>query len=158
MYHLSMKVSDKFDPNQIYTSDKIVVKQISVKETLLKLDPEPKGQGHSKQKNKARKKKLFDFWKLVWWPGGPFFFFLNHIINIPNHIVKKILKHEILYLKRSCSNSECRWTWITMIERWRKYGTLYFSRCCIYFAARIFFICVKIDPPDDQNKTFFFLA
>ena len=51
MYHLSMKVSDKFDPNQIYTSDKIVVKHISVKETLLKLDLEPKGQGHSKQKN-----------------------------------------------------------------------------------------------------------
>ena len=39
MCHLSMKLSDKFDPNQMYTSDKIVVKHISVKETLLKLDP-----------------------------------------------------------------------------------------------------------------------
>ena len=32
-------------------SDKIVVKHISVKETLLKLDLEAKGQGHSKQQN-----------------------------------------------------------------------------------------------------------
>ena len=49
MCHLSMKLSDKFEPNQMYTSDKIVVKHISVKETLLKLDLEPKGQGYSKQ-------------------------------------------------------------------------------------------------------------
>ena len=35
MCHLSMKLSDKFDPSQMYTSDKIVVKHISVKETLL---------------------------------------------------------------------------------------------------------------------------
>ena len=37
MCHLSMKLSGKFDPNQMYTCDKIVVKYISVKETLLKL-------------------------------------------------------------------------------------------------------------------------
>ena len=49
MCHLSMKLSDMIDPNPIYTSDKIVVKHISVKETLLKLDLEPKGQGHSKK-------------------------------------------------------------------------------------------------------------
>ena len=49
MCHLSMKLSDKFDPNQMYISDKIVVKHISVKETLLQLDLEPKGQGYSKQ-------------------------------------------------------------------------------------------------------------
>ena len=49
MCHLSMKLSDKFDLNQMYTSDKIVVKHISVKETLLQLDLEPKGQGYSKQ-------------------------------------------------------------------------------------------------------------
>ena len=49
MCHLSMKLSDKFEPNQMYTSDKTVVKHISVKETLLKLDLEPKGQGYSKQ-------------------------------------------------------------------------------------------------------------
>ena len=49
MCHLSMKLSDKFDPNQMCTSDKIVIKYISVKGTLLKLDPELKGQGHSKQ-------------------------------------------------------------------------------------------------------------
>ena len=30
MCHLSMKLSDKFDPNQMYTSDKIVVKHISM--------------------------------------------------------------------------------------------------------------------------------
>ena len=46
MCHLSMKLSDKFDPNQIYTSDKIDVKHISVKKKLLKLDLEPKGQGN----------------------------------------------------------------------------------------------------------------
>ena len=51
MCHLFMKLSDKFDPNPMYTSDKIVVKQISVKETLLNLDLEPKGQGHSRQQN-----------------------------------------------------------------------------------------------------------
>ena len=38
MYHLSMKLSDKFDPNQIYTSDKIVVTHIFVKESLLKFE------------------------------------------------------------------------------------------------------------------------
>ena len=43
-----------FDPNPMYTSDKIVVKHISVKETLSKLDLKPKGQGHSKQQKKAR--------------------------------------------------------------------------------------------------------
>ena len=41
MCHLSMKLSDKFEPNQMYTSDKIVVKHISVKETLLKLTLSP---------------------------------------------------------------------------------------------------------------------
>ena len=50
-----MKLSDKFDPNQMYTSDKIVVKHISAKETLLKL--EPKGQGHSKQQNNKQENK-----------------------------------------------------------------------------------------------------
>ena len=49
MCHLSIKLFDKFHPNQIYTFDKIVVKHISVKETLLQLDLEPKGQGYSKQ-------------------------------------------------------------------------------------------------------------
>ena len=48
MCHLSMKLSDKFDPNQMYTSDKIVVKHISMKETLLQLELESKGQGYSK--------------------------------------------------------------------------------------------------------------
>ena len=46
-----LKLSDKFDPNPMYTSHKIVVKHISVKETLLKLDLESKGQGYSKQQN-----------------------------------------------------------------------------------------------------------
>ena len=57
MCHLSMKLSDKLDPNQMYTSDKIVVKHISVKETLLKLDLEQKGQGHSKQQNNKQGNK-----------------------------------------------------------------------------------------------------
>ena len=52
-----MKLSDKFDPNQMYTSDKIVVKHLSVKETLLKLDLEPKGQGYSKQQNNKQGNK-----------------------------------------------------------------------------------------------------
>ena len=52
MYHLPMKLSSyKFDPNPMYTSDKRVVKHISVKETLLKLEREPKSQGRSKQEN-----------------------------------------------------------------------------------------------------------
>ena len=51
MCHFSMKFSDKFDLNKMYTSDKIVVKHISVKGTLLKHELESKGQGHSKQNN-----------------------------------------------------------------------------------------------------------
>ena len=58
MCHLSMKLSNKFDQNQMYTSDQIVVKHISVKETLLKLDLEPKGQGHSKQQNNLQLNKI----------------------------------------------------------------------------------------------------
>ena len=59
MCHLSMKLSDKFDPNQMYTSDRIVVKHISVKETLLKLDLETKGLGYSKQQiNKQGNKNI----------------------------------------------------------------------------------------------------
>ena len=50
MCHLCMKLSNKFDPNQMYTSNKILVKHISVKETLLKLDLEPKGQQNNKQR------------------------------------------------------------------------------------------------------------
>ena len=49
MWHLSMKLSDKSKPNQMYPSDKIVVNHISVKETLLKLHLEPKGQGYRLQ-------------------------------------------------------------------------------------------------------------
>ena len=54
-----MKLSDKFDPNQMYTSDKLVVRHISVKETLLKLDLEPNDQGHSKQQNNKQGNKIF---------------------------------------------------------------------------------------------------
>ena len=54
-----MKLSGKFDPNPMYTSDKVVVKHISVKETLLKLDHEPKGQGHSKPQNNKKGNKIF---------------------------------------------------------------------------------------------------
>ena len=57
MCHLSVKFPDKFDPNQMNTCDKIVVKHISVKETLLKLDLEPKGQGYSKQRNNKQGNK-----------------------------------------------------------------------------------------------------
>ena len=57
MCHLSLKLSDKFDPNQMYTSDKIVVKHIFVKETILKLDLEPKDQSNSKQQNNKQGNK-----------------------------------------------------------------------------------------------------
>ena len=57
MCHLSMKLSDMFDQNLMYIFDKIVVKHISVKETLLKLDLEPKGQGHSKKQNNMQVNK-----------------------------------------------------------------------------------------------------
>ena len=57
MSHLCMKLSNKFNPNQMYTSKKILVKHISVKETLLKLDRESKGQGHSKQHNNKQGNK-----------------------------------------------------------------------------------------------------
>ena len=42
MCHLSMKHPDMFDPNPMYTSDKIVVKHISVEETVLSLALSPK--------------------------------------------------------------------------------------------------------------------
>ena len=59
MCHLPMKLSSyKFDPNPMYTSDKIVVKHISVKETRLKLELEPKSQGRSKQQNKQGNKNI----------------------------------------------------------------------------------------------------
>ena len=59
MCHLSMKLSDKFDQNQMYTSDKIVVKHISVKETLLKLDLETKNQSQrTKQNNNQGNKNV----------------------------------------------------------------------------------------------------
>ena len=61
MYHLSMKLSHKFDRNQMITSDKTVAKHISVKETLLKLNLEPKGQGHSKKQNNTQGKKYSTF-------------------------------------------------------------------------------------------------
>ena len=58
MCHLSMKLSDKFDPNQMSSpSSHKIVKYISVKETLLKIDLEPKGQGHSKQQNNKQGNK-----------------------------------------------------------------------------------------------------
>ena len=47
----------KFNPNPKYTSDKILVIHISVKETLLKLDLEPKGQGHGKEQNNKQGNK-----------------------------------------------------------------------------------------------------
>ena len=57
MCHVSMELSDKSDPNQMYICDKIVVKHISVKEILLKLDLESKGQGYSKQQNNKQGNK-----------------------------------------------------------------------------------------------------
>ena len=57
MCHLSMKLSDKSNPIQMYTSDKIVVEHISMKETTLKLDLEPKGQGYSKKQNNKQGNK-----------------------------------------------------------------------------------------------------
>ena len=59
MCHLCVKLCNKFDLNQMYTSDKIVVKHISVKETLLKFDLELKGQGHSKLQNSKQGNKIF---------------------------------------------------------------------------------------------------
>ena len=56
---VSMKLSDKFDPNQMYISEKIVVKHISVKETVLMLDLEPKSQGYSKQQKNKQGNKIF---------------------------------------------------------------------------------------------------
>ena len=49
------KLSQMFDP--MYTSDKKVLKHISVKDTLLKFDLEPKGQGHSKKQNNMQVNK-----------------------------------------------------------------------------------------------------
>ena len=57
MCHQSMKLSHMFHPSPMYSSDKMMVKHISVKETLLKLDLEPKGQGHSKQQNNKQGNK-----------------------------------------------------------------------------------------------------
>ena len=42
----------------MYTSDKIAVKHISVKETFSQLDLEPKDQGYSKQQKKQGNKNM----------------------------------------------------------------------------------------------------
>ena len=59
MCHLFMKVSDKFDPNKMYTSNKIVVKHISVKETLLKLDVEPRVKVKANNRIISKETKIF---------------------------------------------------------------------------------------------------
>ena len=48
----------------MYSSDKIVVKHISVKETLVKLDPESKGQDHCKIRIIWKGTKIFRLNKL----------------------------------------------------------------------------------------------
>ena len=48
MCHLSMKFPDMFDQNPPYTSDRIEAKFILIKNTLSRLDLEPKGQDHGK--------------------------------------------------------------------------------------------------------------
>ena len=57
MCHLYMKLSDMFDPNPMHSSNKMVAKHISVKETLLNLDIVPKGQGCSKKQNNMQANK-----------------------------------------------------------------------------------------------------
>ena len=57
MCHLSLKLSDMLDRNPMYTSDIIVVKPISVKETHFKFDLRAQGQGHSKKQNTKGNKK-----------------------------------------------------------------------------------------------------
>ena len=57
MYHQPMNLSHMFDPNTMYTADKIVVKHISLKETLLKLDLESKGQSHNEKQNNMQGNK-----------------------------------------------------------------------------------------------------
>ena len=57
MCHLSMELSDMFDPKPMYTFDKTVVKCISLKETPLKLDLEPKGQPLQKTEDNKQGKK-----------------------------------------------------------------------------------------------------
>ena len=56
-----MKLSDMFDTNHMYTSDKIAAKRISVKETLLKLDLEPKSQSHTKEQKISKGTNIFHF-------------------------------------------------------------------------------------------------
>ena len=58
MCHLSMKLNDVSDPNPMQTSDKIVTKHMSVKETLFKLDLELKGQGQQKTKDNNLRNKI----------------------------------------------------------------------------------------------------
>ena len=59
MCHLPMNISEKFDPNQICSSYKIVVKHISVKETLLKLDLEPKVKVIANNRIISKRTKIF---------------------------------------------------------------------------------------------------
>ena len=58
-----MKLSDMFDSNPKYTSDKIVVKHIAVKHLP---DLEPKGQGHSKKQNNLGNKNTLPLNNLSW--------------------------------------------------------------------------------------------
>ena len=65
MCHLCMKLSNKFDPNQMYTSDKIVVKHISVKETLLKLGLEPRVKVIASNRIISEETKIFHLLKCI---------------------------------------------------------------------------------------------
>ena len=65
------------------------------------------------------------------WSGSPVeVFFLNHSLYFPNLIFQQVIKLGIQIQP--------------VID--------------MSVMARIFFICVKIDPPDDQNQDIFFLA
>ena len=109
------------------------------------------------------------------WSGGPvdlFYFFLNHNINLPNLIFNKSYN---LGSRLNLYWYECH---VEMVD-WNVHKNI--MRSCqqlrmqmnvdandwqlkeildsVFFSVpHFFFICVKIDPPDDQNQDIFFLA
>ena len=112
-----------------------------------------------------------DFWKLVQWPGGPFFFFfLNHKINFPNPIVQKVLKLEIqikpVLIRVSCRKGRLK-TFMSATQNADERGFqqvkkitdwVFFSVSYLFCGPHIFLFASKSTGPMTRTKTFFFLA
>ena len=76
---------------------------------------------------------------------------VKNISNVPGIIVNQARHSDILSWRLKLEK-------LHVFVSWLKHRQCLTSEVLCYFAAHIFFICIKIDPPDDQNQDIFFLA